>query len=336
MAATNDNQDVVGGVDTHKDVHAAAALSTSGRLLGTALFPTTRAGYGQLLAWLAGHGRLIRVGVEGTGSYGSGLMRHFRSAGISVVEVNRPNRQLRRQRGKSDTVDAEAAARAAVSGTATGTPKSQDGMVESIRLLRLARRSAMKARTQTANQLHAVVQSAPAVLQELLRGQSLAKLVPMVRRFRRLAPVTPLAAARFTLKSLANRWAVLEAEIRQLDYQLELLVSAAAPRLVALTGVGTETGGALLVAIGDNPDRLHSEAAFAALCGVSPVEASSGRQKRHRLNRGGNRDANRALWVVVMSRMAKDATTRAYVERCPRPCQRSRVFRKFGEGFRSS
>jgi transposase len=180
------------------------------------------------------------------------------------------------------------------------------------------------------------VQSAPSVLRELLRGQSLAKLVPMVRRFRRLAPVTPLAAARFTLKSLANRWAVLEAEIRQLDYQLELLVSAAAPRLVALTGVGTETGGALLVAIGDNPDRLHSEAAFAALCGVSPVEASSGRQKRHRLNRGGNRDANRALWVVVMSRMAKDATTRAYVERCPRPCQRSRVFRKFGEGFRSS
>jgi transposase len=262
MAATNDNQDVVGGVDTHKDVHAAAALSTSGRLLGTALFPTTRAGYGQLLAWLAGHGRLIRVGVEGTGSYGSGLMRHFRSAGISVVEVNRPNRQLRRQRGKSDTVDAEAAARAAVSGTATGTPKSQDGMVESIRLLRLARRSAMKARTQTANQLHAVVQSAPAVLQELLRGQSLAKLVPMVRRFRRLAPVTPLAAARFTLKSLANRWAVPEAEIRRLDHQLELLVSAAAPRLVALTGVGTETGGALLVAIGDNPDRLHSEAAF--------------------------------------------------------------------------
>ena len=127
--------------------------------------------------------------------------------------------------------------------------------------------------------------------------------------------MTPLAAARFTLKSLADRWATLEAELRDLDHQLELLVSAAAPSLVALTGVGTETGGALLVAIGDNPDRLHSEAAFAALCGASPVEASSGRQKRHRLNRGGNRDANRALWVVVMCRMATDATTRAYVER---------------------
>jgi transposase len=315
MAGTNDNRDVVGGVDTHKDVHAAAALSVTGQLLGTALFPTTRAGHSQLLAWLTSHGVLIRVGVEGTGSYGSGLMRHLRSAGISVVEVNRPNRQLRRQRGKSDTVDAEAAARAALSGTAAGTPKSQDGMVEAIRLLRLARRSAMKARTQTGNQLHAVVLSAPTVLRESLGGQSLAKLVPVVRRFRWRAPMTPLAAARFTLKSLADRWAALEAELRQLDHQLELLVAAAAPRLVALVGVGTETGGALLVAIGDNPNRLHSEAAFAALCGVSPVEASSGRQKRHRLNRGGNRDANRALWVVVMCRMAKDAITRAYVER---------------------
>ena len=315
MAGTNVNQDVVGGVDTHKDVHAAAALSVTGQLLGTAVFPTTRGGHSQLLTWLTGYGALIRIGVEGTGSYGSGLMRHLRSAGISVVEVNRPNRQFRRQRGKSDTVDAEAAARAALSGTAAGTPKSQDGMVEAIRLLRLARRSAMKARTQTANQLHAVVQSAPTALRDSLRGQSLAKLVTLARRFRRRAAMTPLAAARFTLKSLADRWAALEAELRDLDHQLQLLVSAAAPSLVALTGVGTETGGALLVAIGDNPDRLHSEAAFAALCGASPVEASSGRQKRHRLNRGGNRDANRALWVVVMSRMATDATTRAYVER---------------------
>jgi len=139
-----DDQDVIGGVDTHKDVHAAAALSPTGRLLGTALFPTTNAGHIQLLSWLQSHGRVICVGVEGTGSYGAGLMRHLRSAGISVVEVNRPNRQLRRQRGKSDTVDAEAAARAALSGTATGTPKSQDGKVEAIRLLRLARRSAIE------------------------------------------------------------------------------------------------------------------------------------------------------------------------------------------------
>ncbi len=315
MAEANDIQDVIGGVDTHKDVHAAAALSVTGQLLGTALFPTTRAGDSQLLAWFTGHGSLIRVGVEGTGSYGSGLTRHLQSAGITVIEVNRPNRQLRRQRGKSDTVDAEAAARAALSRTAAGTPKSQDGVVEAIRLLRLTRRSAMKARTQAGNQIHAVIQSAPTVLRESLRGQSLAKLVTLARRFRRRAATTPLAAARFTLKSLADRWAALEAELRDLDHQLELLVSAAAPSLVALTGVGTETGGALLVAIGDNPDRLHSEAAFAALCGASPVEASSGRQKRHRLNRGGNRDANRALWVVVMCRMATDATTRVYVER---------------------
>jgi len=310
-----DDQDVIGGVDTHRDVHASAALSPTGRLLGTALFPTTNAGHIQLLSWLQSHGRVICVGVEGTGSYGAGLMRHLRSAGISVVEVNRPNRQLRRQRGKSDTVDAEAAARAALSGTATGIPKSQDGKVEAIRLLRLARRSAMKARTQTANQIQAIIEAAPPALRESLRGLSFAKLIPIARRLRWRAPMTPLSAARLTLKGLADRWAVLDAEIRQLDSQLEPLVQDAAPRLVALPGVGSETGGALLVAIGDNPDRLRNEAAFAALCGASPVDASSGRHQRHRLNRGGNRDANRALWVIVMCRMAKDVTTRAYVER---------------------
>jgi transposase len=306
---------ILGGVDTHKDVHAAAAMSETGRLLGTAEFPTTPVGYRHLLVWLRGFGPVERVGIEGTGSYGAGLCRYLRSKGVEVVEVNRPNRQWRRRRGKSDPADAEAAARAVLAGEAVGAPKSQDGGVEAIRMLRLARRSAIKARTQAANQLRGVVETAPGPLREKLRALSIPALVASARRFRCGAPTTPEAAARFALKSLAGRWAALDAEVGRLDEQLSQLVATAAPALLAVNGVGVEVAGALLVAAGDNPARLADEASFAALCGVSPVDASSGRRQRHRLNRGGNRDANRALWVIVMARMAKDARTRRYVER---------------------
>jgi len=306
---------ILGGVDTHKDIHAAAAMTETGRLLGTAEFPTTPAGYRRLLAWLRGFGPLERVGIEGTGSYGAGLCRYLQSQGVAVVEVNRPNRQWRRRRGKSDPVDAEAAARAVLAGEAVGAPKSQDGGVEAIRLLRLARRSAIKARTQAANQLQGVVETAPAALREKLRALGVSALVASARRFRCGPPTTPAAAARFALKSLATRWAALDAEVRRLDEQLGQLVASAAPELLAVHGVGVETAGALLVAAGDNPERLANEASFAALCGGSPVDASSGRRQRHRLNRGGNRDANRALWVIVLVRLARDPRTRRYVER---------------------
>ena len=205
--------------------------------------------------------------------------------------------------------------RAVLAGEAVGAPKSQDGGVEAIRMLRLARRSAIKARTQAANQLQGVVETAPVSLREKLRALSIPALVASARRFRCRVPTTPEAAARFTLKSLAGRWAALDAEVGRLDEQICQLVETAAPALLAVNGVGVEVAGALLVAAGDNPARLADEASFAALCGVSPVDASSGRRQRHRLNRGGNRDANRALWVVVMARMARDARTRRYVER---------------------
>jgi transposase len=306
---------ILGGVDTHKDVHTAAAMSETGRLLATAEFPTTPVGYRRLLAWLRSFGPVGRVGIEGTGSYGAGLCRYLRSKDVAVVEANRPNRQWRRRRGKSDPADAEAAARAVLAGEAVGAPKSQDGGVEAIRMLRLARRSAIKARTQAANQLQSVVGTAPVPLREKLRALSIPRLVALARRFRCGAATTPEAAARFTLKSLASRWASLDAEVGRLDEQLSHLVATAAPTLLAVNGVGIEVAGALLVAAGDNPSRLADEASFAALCGVSPVDASSGRRQRHRLNRGGNRDANRALWVIVMVRMAKDSRTRRYVER---------------------
>jgi transposase len=307
---------VTGGVDTHADVHVAAVLDELGRVLGTESFPTTTAGYRALLDWMGHHGELVAVGVEGTGAYGAGLARFLTGAGVEVLEVNRPDRATRRRAGKSDPVDAEAAARAALAGVRVAAPKSHDGPVEAIRMLRLCRRSAVKARTQAANQIHAVILTAPDELRDRFRDRPVAKTVADMARLRPGTDLTdPLAAAKQALVRLARRWQHLNDEIGHLDRDLHDLVHATAPDLCALPGVGTDTAGALLVAAGDNPHRLHREASFAALAGVSPVPASSGRVTRHRLNRGGDRTANNALWRIVTVRMSYDPTTRAYVER---------------------
>lgn len=306
---------ITAGVDTHKNTHTAAALDASGRLLGNQTFVASEDGYMALVAWLRGLGQIGRVGIEGTGSYGSGLAGHLRDQNIQVVEVNRPNRQARRRRGKSDPADAEAAARATLAGEAMGAPKSQNGSVEIMRLLRLQRRSAIHARTQAANQLHAVVSTAPETLRATLRDLTLTALLVRSSKMRATGAVDLVAATRIVLRGLALRWHQLDREVALLDDQLESLVNATAPALVTLRGVGVEVAGALLVAAGDNPERLKHEASFAALCGVSPVDASSGKQHRHRLNRGGNRDANRALWVIALVRLRCDARTREYVAR---------------------
>jgi transposase len=310
------------GVDTHIDQHVGVALDQFGRRLGTRGVPTTPAGFAELVAWARTFGALEQLGVEGTGSYGAGLTRWLRARGLAVIEVERPHRQdrqARRRRGKSDPLDAEAAARAVQAGTVVGHPKAGDGRVEMIRTLRLARRSAMKARTQAANQLHAVVVTAPDGLRARLRALSMAELITLVAAFRPVkagtALATPLAAAKLALKGLALRYRQLSAEIDALDVHLEQLVATAAPELIAVKGVGTDIAGALLVAAGDNPDRLHSEAAFASLCGVAPIPASSGKTNRHRLSRGGDRDANRALYLLALGRMGWDPATRTYVTR---------------------
>jgi transposase len=310
------------GVDTHTDLHVGVALDQFGRRLGTRSVSTTPAGFAELVRWASGLGVLERFGIEGTGSYGAGLTRWLRDRGLTVVEVERPHRhghQARRRRGKSDPLDAEAAARAVQAGTVIGQPKAGDGQVEMIRTLRLARRSAMKARTQAANQLHALVVTAPDDLRTRLRALSLAELVRQAAALRPLRggalPATPEAATKLALRSLAGRYRQLSAEIEALDAQLERLVAAAAPVLLAVKGIGTDTAGALLVAAGDNPERLHSEAAFASLCGVAPIPASSGKTHRHRLSRGGDRDANRALYLLALGRMSWDPRTRTYVDR---------------------
>ena len=313
---TNETEiDVTGGVDTHKHNHVAAALDRLGGVLATATFPATAAGYRSLLEWLGAYGRIGAVGVEGTGSWGAGLSRSLTEAGVTVVEVNRPDRQLRRRHGKTDTVDAIAAGRAVLSGSATGAPKAATGLVECIRLLRIARRSASKARTQAMNQFQSVADTAPDELRAQLATLGTAERFRRAARFHKRPPTTPTAAAKMALSVIARRWVGPEAEIHELDVVLRDLVRDVAPELVAKHGVGPDTAGALLVAAGDNPARLRSEASFAALCGSSPIEASSGQTIRHRLNRGGNREANSALWRIVLVRMKGDPRTRAYVER---------------------
>lgn len=309
-------EEVVLGVDTHLEVHVAVALDALGRRLGELAVPTTKKGYEGLLTWAQGFGHVGRAGVEGTSSYGAGLARHLKAAQIPVFEVERPKRRHLRRRGKSDSRDAERAAREVLAGESAGVPKSGDGRVEMVRVLRTARRSAVKARTQAANQLRGVLVTAPEAMRHRLRALSTKELVAAAARFRPGDdPQDVETATRFALRSVARRYQYLSEEIACLDAQLSRLVAQTAPELTSLPGVGTDHAATLLVVAGDNPERLGSEASFASLCGVSPVEASSGKVVRHRLNRGGNRDANRALHLICVVRMRVEERTRAYVVR---------------------
>jgi transposase len=312
----NGAEEVVLGVDTHLDLNVAVALDGLGRRLGELEVPTTRRGHQRLLRWAEGFGPVRCAGIEGTGSYGAGLARHLRAAGISVTEVERPKRRHLRRRGKSDPIDAEAAARAVLAGEALGEPKSADGKVEMIRVLRSARRSAVKARSQAANQLQALLVTAPQDLRQRLRRLPTKELVVTCARFRLGGdPEDVRTASRFALRSVARRHEALSEEIAELDAQLGRLVVEVAPGLISRPGIGTHHAATLLVLAGDNPERLNTEASFASLCGVSPIEASSGKVVRRRLNRGGNRDANRALHMICVVRMGSDERTRRYVAR---------------------
>jgi transposase len=270
----------------------------------------------RLLAWLESFGPIDAVGVEGTGSYGAGLARFLTVEQIAVIEVDRSDRKARRDHSKSDPLDAEAAARAVLSGRAAGTPKTRDGLVESIRVLQVVYRSAVSARTATINQFHAMVTAAPAKLREQLRWLSRDKQLERARRFRsRDLDDQVTASTRQALRALAQRVAFLTEQAQQVEDQLDGLTEQAAPALRDVHGVGVHTAATLLVTVGDNPQRIRSEAALARICGVSPIPASSGQTQRHRLNRGGNRAANHALWRIAMVRMTSHPPTRSYVAR---------------------
>jgi transposase len=314
---TRSHAHVVAGVDAHADSHDVAALDERGRLLGTRTFPTTGAGYRELLSWLERLGPVAVIGVESTGAYAAGLVRHLRSRDIAVVEVNRPHAHTRRRRGKSDPIDAEMAARAVLAGDATAIPKATEGIVESIRQLRVARGSAIKARSAALHQLSELLITASDDLRQQLmvrkttRGKATlcAHLRPDRGRLHE-----PTHAAKLALRSLGRRIGALDEEIAELGAQLARLVATAAPRTTQLTAVATGHAGQLLVTAGQNIERLRTDGSFAALCGTSPIPVSSGRTNRHRLNYGGDRDANRALHMIAVW-LRYCPRTRAYAER---------------------
>ena len=306
---------VIGGVDTHKDIHVAAVIDELGRFIGAESFPTTTHGYRRLLMWLQDHGEVMAVGVEGCGSWGKELARHLTARQVKVIEVNRPNRQNRRRRGKTDRVDAEAAARAVLAGEAVVVPKAGTGPVESLRQLRIARSGAVKARTAAANQIHSLCDTAPDSIRAQLRGLTMTKKVAKAISWRPGPDHGAEAVTKRALGAVARRWRHLNDEIRDLNRDIKIILDALAPDLLAVRGVGYETAGQLLITAGDNPGRLANERAFAALCGTSPVPVSSGRTNRYRVNRGGDRHANSALWTITLARMSSHQPTRDYVTR---------------------
>jgi transposase len=308
---------ITGGVDTHLDVHVAAAVDANGGVLGVESFATTPGGYGELCSWLETFGTLARVGVEGTGAYGAGLARHLRRRGLVVIEVDRPNRQERRRNGKSDELDAIEAARAALSGRASGIAQSADGDVEAIRALLVARRSGRNVRIKYLNQIRHLGFTAPDELRERFRDVPTDQLAATAAALRpTVGSDSVVYATKLAIATLGRRIVALDTDGRRLDGVLDTLVRRRAPKLLEVYGVGTHTAAILLVAAGDNPHRLKNEAAFAHLCGVAPLPASSGKtQKRFRLNPGGNRQANHALWRIVFTRMSGDERTRKYVAR---------------------
>ncbi len=317
MTIVGNNPDaVIGGVDTHVDVHVAAVVNHVGGVLGVESFSTTTAGYRQLLEWLRSHGELTLVGVEGTGSYGVGLSRYLARAGVPVVEVDRPNRQVRHRQGKSDPVDAVAAARAALSGQATGSPKSRDGNVEAIRVLMIARRSAVATRIETLNQLRHMTFTATPEIRHKFTGLT---AISLANRASSLRPRPGEDTVRYTtlvtIRALGQRVQYLREENKGLNRLLRPLIRETAPELLNVFGVGFDTAAKLLVAAGDNPERIRTEAAWGHLCGVAPIPASSGKTRRYRLNRGGNRQANSALYHIIITRMRHHQATRDYVAR---------------------
>ena len=314
MAQTHQNE-IILGVDTHLEKHIGVLIDTYGKYLGFLSIETNATGYKQLLKWTQSFGNLRRAGVEGTGTYGAGLARFLADQGVEVLEINRPDRSMRRFRGKSDPTDAESAARTVLSGNACAIAKLHSGAAEAMRIVSVARRSAVKSRTQTINQLRGLLISAPEKVRSKLWKLSPSECVECCSHLRTLGESNWLVTLATTLRLLAKRWLYLSAELKELDKTLEDLTKRAAKRMRQQFGVGPQTAATLLATAGDNPERLRNESALAALCGVNPLEASSGKTVRHRLNRRGNRSANNALWTIVMVRMRSDPRTQAYVAR---------------------
>lgn len=305
---------IVAGADTHADTIHVAAISMTGAAIVDREFPTTAAGYAAAIRFLTSLGQVERIGVEGTASYGAGFTRALTSAGLEVVEVTRAVKSTRRLKGKSDPLDAYSAARTALAGDGLATPK--DDATSGLRALQIARRSAVKHRTAVINQIKAMLVCAPDSVREKYRESTTLRLIESLARCRPDAQTEPWAQSVLTAaKMLAQRVQFLETQAETLQAQIDAFVTAANPGLRAAYGVGSDTAAQLLITAGANPHRLHSEAAFAALCGVAPVPASSGKTNRHRLCRGGDRSANNALFRIALVRMSHHQPTKDYAQR---------------------
>jgi transposase len=289
---------VVIGVDTHKHIHVAAVMDTIGGILATLTIATDTAGFKQLLEWATGFGKILAFGIEGTGSYGVTLTSFLRRNGHKVVEAGRPDRRSRRANGKSDTLDAENAARSVLAGFATAIPKTAD-----------ERTAAMV--TMKAMLVHA--------RDELRRETNRMTQIKLARHLASLRPRsldTPEDALRHALRSLARRWQNLDSEAKELSTMIEQLVTRTAPQLLEQFAIGADTAAEILIVTGDNPERIRSEAAFAKLAGISPIPTGSGMTSgKHRINHGGHRQLNAAIHRTVIVRMRFHEPTIAYVAR---------------------
>jgi transposase len=302
------------GVDTHADTHHVAVVTEYGKPLADRAFLTTAAGYQEVLVFITGFGEVLQVGMEGTGTYGAALTKVLQRAGMLVIEVNRPDRQQRRFKGKTDSLDAYRAAQSVITGRSSAVPKAKDGPVECLRVLRASRTSAIKSRSAAVNQIKGLLVSAPETLRAKYQGMSTTMMIGVMARCRPSGHLAdPSYVTARVLKTLALRYLHLSAEIEEVDTQLRDILESYAPMLQELVGVGTDVASQLLVTFGDNRERVTNEAQFAALAGVAPVPASSGKTSRHRLSRGGDRQANCALHHIVLVRMNIDQKTKAYV-----------------------
>jgi transposase len=317
---TSPGRRVWAGVDTHQLTHHAAVIDAAQNRLGDAQFPASQAGYRDLSAYLAGFGQVVAVGVESTGSYGAGLTRHLSASqpGTEVFEVSRPEKSTRVKAGKSDPIDAYSAAVQVRTGRATGRPKLSTGIVESLRALKVPRDSAVKDRTRAYSQLRDLITTAPGTLKDdlitLTGKQRVTRVLAMRPDPTRLSD--PVQATKRALQALARRITYLDAEIKAADQQLAALTAQACPTLLGMRQVGPQTAAQLVITAGQNIDRMRTEATFAKLVGVAPLPASSGKSNtRHRLNRGGDRQANSALYMIIVGRMKDHPETLAYIQR---------------------
>ena len=315
MSTLADEVDVVVGVDTHKHSHTAALVAPSGAEMRSTTVATTTKGYKELVELVAAWPQARRAwAIEGVSSYGAGLCRLLARLGERVIEIDHPARPARRNGSKSDTLDAVRAAREALARPVLGEPR-RGADRDALRVLHVTRESAVHARTQAINAVHALVVTAPDAVRDGLRDLTTSMMLRRCATMRLRAewPVDVHATVT-ALRSSARRALALEQEADELQRAITTIVERVAPALVAQPGVGPITA-AVIFCAWSHPGRCRSEAAFATLAGVAPIPASSGLTVRYRLNRCGDRQLNRALHTIVTTRLRIDPATADYVSR---------------------